>query len=465
MPPGALSEPTVVVVGTAPVLDEPPTDAQGAGPTVFFGPEGLEFQEDVEITLPFDPTTYSGDMEDVEVFTRDEDGNVEEVENIVDVDPDAGTVTAEVSHFSSFRVFLPERTFPPFDLNADEISDLVIPAPLAASGRGAIHVFFGPVANGLDSTNNSDVLIDGLQTFDGLGGAISVADVSGDAVPDLIASHLGSVPGVSIFHGGSGFNPIVRSDDDVSLAGVTVSDDFGTDIDVGDVNDDGLPDLVVGAAGTSSGTGSVYVFFGGSTALEPSASTVFASAADLTFNGSATDDLFGQSVAVGDVNGDGVDDIVVGSPQTDQASGLGLVYVFFGDSNIASGTAGNVILVGPTLQGAFGTQIQVGRHDGRRHRRHRGGRRRGRDLRQPGRRVRDPRKRYAGVRCGHCCSHADLAGTGRHRPSRRLDRARATERRRHLYPRLVVQRCGRRGRGLLPERHDRHREPRDRLGR
>jgi len=96
---------------------------------------------------------------------------------------------------------------------------------------------------------------------------------------------------------------------------------FGTVVDViGDVNGDNVPDLVVGApgesAGGTSGAGRVYVVSGaGNTIL----STITASSPTL---GGA----FGISVAgIGDVVGNGVPDVAVGSRQ-------GKVFVYDGDS-------------------------------------------------------------------------------------------------------------------------------------
>src|SRR4029077_7614060 len=87
-------------------------------------------------------------------------------------------------------------------------------------------------------------------------------------------------------------------------------DHFGCSVaGAGDLNGDGRADLVVGAYGADSNgldSGSVRVFSG------QSGAQLFA------FNGTLPGDWFGFSVhRAGDVNNDGVPDIVVGAPASD----------------------------------------------------------------------------------------------------------------------------------------------------
>jgi hypothetical protein len=122
----------------------------------------------------------------------------------------------------------------------------------------------------------------------------------------------------------------------------------------GDVNGDGLPDVVVGvifAAGNGrSDAGAAFVVFG-----KPSASIV--DLADIgtggfRIDGAAAGDIAGKSVAgEGDVNGDGVIDVAVGAPDATSSGRVqsGAAFVVFG-----KGSAGTVDLASP---GAGGIRI------------------------------------------------------------------------------------------------------------
>jgi hypothetical protein len=97
---------------------------------------------------------------------------------------------------------------------------------------------------------------------------------------------------------------------DVVVQGEALNDEFGSSVAGGsDVNGDGADDLLVGAAQFSAGlSGKAYVFHG------PLAGFVSAADADAELSGEARGDLYGDSVALpGDVNGDGLGDVLVGS--------------------------------------------------------------------------------------------------------------------------------------------------------
>ncbi|WP_241832127.1 integrin alpha, partial [Bathymodiolus thermophilus thioautotrophic gill symbiont] len=122
----------------------------------------------------------------------------------------------------------------------------------------------------------------------------------------------------------------------------------------GDVNGDGLDDLIVGARLSENFTGKSYVVFGKTDGSAVNLSVIAAGTGGFVINGENADDWSGYSVSsAGDVNGDGLDDLIVGSFQADtnSKSDAGKSYVVFGKTNesavnlsvIAAGTGGFVI--------------------------------------------------------------------------------------------------------------------------
>ena len=104
----------------------------------------------------------------------------------------------------------------------------------------------------------------------------------------------------------------------------------------GDVNGDGYDDILIGALFNDEGgthAGQSYLIFGNSS--DSFSMDTALSNANASFIGEAEDDLSGCSVAgAGDVNGDGYDDILIGSTGNDEgANGAGQTYLIFGSPN------------------------------------------------------------------------------------------------------------------------------------
>ncbi|HEY6463828.1 MAG TPA: FG-GAP-like repeat-containing protein [Polyangiaceae bacterium] len=147
----------------------------------------------------------------------------------------------------------------------------------------------------------------------------TVLDVNGDHFADVAVGAPGENKVYLYMGGGSGLPPKPA----VTLVGQGGA--FGGSVaSAGDVDGDGYADLIVGAAGTGNSAGTVYVYRGGPGGLSDAPSATIASPL-------GDDGSFGTSVAgVGDVDGDGYADILVGASGPGAGSNPGAVILFRG---------------------------------------------------------------------------------------------------------------------------------------
>lgn len=147
----------------------------------------------------------------------------------------------------------------------------------------------------------------------------------------------------------------------------------------GDFNDDGFKDIVLGGY-TRSVEGEfavtpVVVFLGTGNS-PPFSPTNPAFKYRLTIRGGATFDLFGFSVAfIGDISGDGIDELVVGAPRFDVGTSLadaGRVSIIFGYDNddldpddpyeiVLASDVQDVVIDGQVAGGWFGASVATAR--------------------------------------------------------------------------------------------------------
>ena len=255
------------------------------------------------------------------------------------------------------------------DVNGDGLDDFIVGAYQADPNEpnaGASYVVYGrpDVAGIKDGTaidladvvaDNGGFVINGALEEDQSGYSVSGAgDVNGDGFDDLIvgapyADPNGSGSGASFVVFGSAAGVTFELADLTAGAadpatgfvinGVSAGDYSGYSVSgAGDVNGDGLDDLIVGSPESDPNgvlSGASFVVFGKTDGAAVELSTIEANpddtpAAGFMINGVAADDTLGRSSVsnAGDVNGDGLDDLIIGAigdDPNDERSGASFV--------------------------------------------------------------------------------------------------------------------------------------------
>lgn len=220
------------------------------------------------------------------------------------------------------------------DFNADGVTDLLVGAPQADGpddqrpDAGEAYVFFGPLEGTVDLLeDDADITIYGA----------SGTSAGGDAL------------GSSVF--------------------------------AGDLDDDGIDDVMAGAPAVTAGfdprtdQGRLYIFYGGPDLADVDSFDLADDVYDMTITGSEGFSRLSTDVELGDINGDGRTDLLVSSPYAGRAAGTppgsqrtaeGEIYVIFGTGERLTGEFNmaaddyDVLLGGSQEFGQFGASFAVG---------------------------------------------------------------------------------------------------------
>ena len=227
------------------------------------------------------------------------------------------------------------------DVDGDGYADLIVGAPGANAGAGAIQVFAGGptmIARGPSQTIAGPDI-----AFAGFGSALALAgDVNGDGYADLI---VGAPESISkrgrayVFHGGaSGVAPTASA----TFDGLAANDYLGASVaSIGDVDGDGFADIAIGAPGAGTAIGRVEIYRGSADGVVASSRVAIAG---------PDGENFGYAIGGGgDAYGDGFASFIVG------AHGSNHAYVFRGRAATPAFTAS-----GPdTMTRSFGRGVAI----------------------------------------------------------------------------------------------------------
>jgi hypothetical protein len=277
---------------------------------------------------------------------------------------------------------LPERAATAFgapvasgDLDGDGRAELLIGAPgedQIARDAGAVFVFDGPMASATVplAAGQARIVLSGTLSGDRFGSALALQDLDRNGFLELLVGAGGRSGAVHVFRGGPAG---LSAQPALIVPGEFGSEEFATSLGGGDLDGDGWPELVVGApnalgdialspTGSTWRPGEVRVYRGGSAFLSTPSPARW-----LTVHGLGGGQRFGATLAARDLSGDGIAELIVGSPASTLAGlGSGAAFVFLGRSglSIASASAADAVLTAEAAGDRLGTALGAGDVDG-----------------------------------------------------------------------------------------------------
>jgi len=235
-----------------------------------------------------------------------------------------------------------------YDIDNDGYDDIILGACLSSDRTGRAYLYYGNTKELMDTSH--DLIFIGENQRDYFGYTISCGDVDNDGFGDIVIGGYARQGRAYLYYGGKKSNMDAKAEVifEVKSEG---NDYFGRGIVCVDQNRDGYDDVVIGARGYNYKQGRAYLFHGNSKrSLDTDP--------DMIFDGEIRGSNYGVGEVCGDIDGDNVNDIVIGANQFRQR--VGRVYVYWGNELSGPDPKPGRILTGENSRDEFGRGLACG---------------------------------------------------------------------------------------------------------
>jgi len=281
------------------------------------------------------------------------------------------------------------------DVNGDGYADMIVSADRYNASQGAVYVIMGhdsglfstPMTINLAITSPAlTILGEFTGTVGGrLGRSVASGDINDDGFDDIVIGSYYASPGgrtragaVYAILGSNSITSTTPATIDLrsqtaalSIYGDNAGDRLGRSVAIGDVDGDGIADIIAGAylaeVGATANAGKTYLFYGNTayTTTSPITFDLSITSAHVTITGIDADDQSGFYVSSGDLNNDAYDDVIIGAYVSDGwqngDADAGEVYAVYGNSNLSStislSTSADIRIMGAAAGDRLGRSV------------------------------------------------------------------------------------------------------------